>query len=145
MCLATFGALALQDYSEAIAVMLFYAIGEIFQGYAVNKTRHSISSLMDIKSEYANLLLIDDNIKKVKPEDVQIGDIIVVKVGEKIPLDGIVVKGSSMLDTSSLTGESIPRDVEAGNEVLSGVVNLNEITSRLQNYMKIARLAVFLI
>ena len=134
MCLATFGALALQDYSEAIAVMLFYAIGEIFQGYAVNKTRHSISSLMDIKSEYANLL-IDDNIKKVKPEDVQVGDIIVVKVGEKVPLDGVVVKGSSMLDTSSLTGESLPRDVEEGNEILSGVVNLNEII-----YIKVTKL-----
>ena len=126
MCIATFGAIALHDYSEAIAVMLFYAIGEIFQGYAVNKTRHSISSLMDIKSEYANLV-INDEIKKVKPENVQINDVIVVKVGEKIPLDGQIIEGQSMLDTSSLTGESLPRNVQVGDEVLSGVVNLSEI------------------
>ncbi|MGN1182682.1 MAG: heavy metal translocating P-type ATPase, partial [Faecalibacillus sp.] len=126
MCLATFGALALQDYGEAIAVMLFYAIGEIFQGYAVNKTRHSISSLMDIKSEYANLVK-DDEIIQVPPEEVKINEIIVVKVGEKIPLDGKVVQGTSMLDTSSLTGESIPRSVEVGDDVLSGVVNLSDV------------------
>jgi len=126
MCIATFGALALQDYSEAIAVMLFYAIGEIFQGYAVNKTRSSISSLMDIKSEYANLV-IDDEIEQVDPEEVEVRDIIVVKVGEKVPLDGKVIKGSSMLDTSSLTGESVPRNIETGEQVLSGVVNLSDI------------------
>lgn len=126
MCIATFGAIALQDYSEAIAVMLFYAIGEIFQGYAVNKTRSSISSLMDIKSEYANLVS-NDEIVQVAPEDVVIGDVIVVKVGEKVPLDGKVIKGTSMLDTSSLTGESVPRNVETGEEILSGVVNLSDI------------------
>ncbi len=126
MCLATFGAIALQDYGEAIAVMLFYAIGEIFQGYAVNKTRNSISSLMNVKSDYANLQLEDEMIQ-VPPEDVQIGQTVVVKVGEKVPLDGVVIQGSSMLDTSSLTGESVPRLVETGDEILSGVVNLNEI------------------
>lgn len=126
MCLATFGAIALGDYSEAIAVMLFYAIGEIFQGYAVNKTRSSISSLMDIKSDYATVLK-DDQMIQVTPEEVSIGDIIVVKVGEKVPLDGKVIKGNSMLDTASLTGESIPRNVGVGDEVLSGVVNLNEV------------------
>lgn len=126
MCLATFGALALQDYGEAIAVMLFYAIGEIFQGYAVNKTRNSISSLMNVKSEYANLM-IDDEIVQVDPEEVQVGDKIVVKVGEKVPLDGKVVDGHSMLDTSSLTGESMPRNVETGDQILSGVVNLNDV------------------
>ena len=126
MCLATFGAIALGDYSEAIAVMLFYAIGEIFQGYAVNKTRSSISSLMDIKSEYATIV-IDDQMIQVTPEEVQVGDTIVVKVGEKVPLDGKVIKGNSMLDTASLTGESVPRSVEVGDEVLSGVVNLNDV------------------
>ena len=126
MCLATFGAIALGDYSEAIAVMLFYAIGEIFQGYAVNKTRSSISSLMDIKSEYATIVK-DDQMIQVTPEEVQVGDTIVVKVGEKVPLDGNVIKGNSMLDTASLTGESVPRSVEVGDEVLSGVVNLNDV------------------
>ena len=126
MCLATFGAIALGDYSEAIAVMLFYAIGEIFQGYAVNKTRSSISSLMDIKSEYATIVK-DDQMIQVTPEEVQVGDTIVVKVGEKVPLDGKVIKGNSMLDTASLTGESVPRSVEVGDEVLSGVVNLNDV------------------
>ena len=126
MCLATFGAIALGDYSEAIAVMLFYAIGEIFQGYAVNKTRSSISSLMDIKSEYATIVK-DEQMIQVTPEEVNVGDTIVVKVGEKVPLDGKVIKGNSMLDTASLTGESVPRRVEVGDEVLSGVVNLNDI------------------
>ena len=126
MCLATFGAIALGDYSEAIAVMLFYAIGEIFQGYAVNKTRSSISSLMDIKSEYATIVK-DDQMIQVTPEEVQVGDTIVVKVGEKVPLDGKIIKGNSMLDTASLTGESVPRSVEVGDEVLSGVVNLNDV------------------
>ena len=126
MCLATFGAIALGDYSEAIAVMLFHAIGEIFQGYAVNKTRSSISSLMDIKSEYATIVK-DDQMIQVTPEEVQVGDTIVVKVGEKVPLDGKVIKGNSMLDTASLTGESVPRSVEVGDEVLSGVVNLNDV------------------
>lgn len=126
MCLATFGAIALGDYSEAIAVMLFYAVGEIFQGYAVNKTRSSISSLMDIKSEYATIVK-DDQMIQVTPEEVQVGDTIVVKVGEKVPLDGKVIKGNSMLDTASLTGESVPRSVEVGDEVLSGVVNLNDV------------------
>lgn len=126
MCLATFGAIALGDYNEAIAVMLFYAIGEIFQGYAVNKTRSSISSLMDIKSEYATIVK-DEQMIQVTPEEVNVGDTIVVKVGEKVPLDGKVIKGNSMLDTASLTGESVPRRVEVGDEVLSGVVNLNDI------------------
>lgn len=126
MCIATLGAIALGDFNEAIAVMLFYAIGEIFQGYAVNKTRTSISSLMDIKSEYATVLK-DDKMVSVIPEDVKVDDVIVVKVGEKVPLDGVVIKGSSMLDTSSLTGESLPREVNVNDEILSGVVNLNEL------------------
>lgn len=126
MGIATIGAFAISDYKEAIAVMLFYSIGEIFQAYAVNKTRSSISTLMDLKSDYANLLVGDD-IVKVTPEEVKIGDTIVVKVGEKIPLDGVIVKGESSLDTSSLTGETMPRNVSINDEVLAGVVNLTGI------------------
>lgn len=126
MCIATIGAFCISDYKEAIAVMLFYSIGEIFQAYAVNKTRTSISSLMDIKSEYANLV-IDDTVKQVAPEEVKINDIILVKPGEKVPLDGIIVNGNSSLDTSSLTGETLPRNVDIDDEVLAGVVNLTGI------------------
>ena len=126
MCIATIGAFCISDYKEAIAVMLFYSIGEIFQAYAVNKTRTSISSLMDIKSEYANLV-IDDTVKQVAPEEVKINDIILVKPGEKVPLDGIVVNGNSSLDTSSLTGETLPRNVDINDEVLAGVVNLTGV------------------
>lgn len=126
MCVATIGALAIGEYSEAVAVLLFYSVGEIFQSYAVNKTRSSISSLMDIKSEYANVVVGDDVIKK-DPEDVQIGDFILVKVGEKVPLDGRVYKGKSTLDTSSLTGESLPRNVQEQDDILAGVVNLTDI------------------
>lgn len=126
MCIATIGAFCISDYKEAIAVMLFYSIGEIFQAYAVNKTRTSISSLMDLKSDYANLVVGDD-IKKVAPEKIKVGDEIVIKVGEKIPLDGVVVSGESTLDTSSLTGETLPRNVEKDDQVLAGVVNLTGI------------------
>ncbi len=126
MCIATIGAFCISDYKEAIAVMLFYSVGEIFQAYAVNKTRTSISSLMDLKSDYANLIVGDDIIK-VAPEKIKIGDEIVIKVGEKVPLDGKVLKGESTLDTSSLTGETLPRNVSAGDEVLAGVVNLTGI------------------
>lgn len=126
MCIATIGAFCISDYKEAIAVMLFYSIGEIFQAYAVNKTRTSISSLMDIKSEYANLV-IDDTVKQAAPEEVKINDIILVKPGEKVPLDGIIVNGNSSLDTSSLTGETLPRNVDINDEVLAGVVNLTGV------------------
>lgn len=126
MSVATIGAFIIGDYAEAVAVLLFYSVGEIFQSYAVNKTRSSISSLMDIKSEYANLKT-SEGIIKVEPDEVKVDDILVVKVGEKIPLDGIVLKGRSMLDTSSLTGESVPREVSQNEEVLAGVVNLTEI------------------
>ncbi len=126
MCVATIGAFAIGQYSEAVAVLLFYSIGEIFQAYAVNKTRNSVSSLMDIKSTYANLL-VNGQILQVAPEEVNVGDVIVVKVGEKVPLDGEVISGKSMLDTSSLTGESVPREILPGGEVLGGVVNLSEI------------------
>lgn len=126
MCIATIGAFCISDYKEAIAVMLFYSVGEIFQAYAVNKTRTSISSLMDLKSDYANLV-DGDEIRQVSPEEIKIGDEIVIKVGEKVPLDGIILSGDSTLDTSSLTGETLPRNVSKDDEVLAGVVNLTGI------------------
>jgi Cd2+/Zn2+-exporting ATPase len=126
MAVATVGAFAIGDYPEAVAVLLFYSIGEIFQAYAVNKTRSSISSLMDIKSEFANIKT-EQGIQKVSPEEVQVNDVIVVKVGEKVPLDGTVINGQSTLDTSSLTGESLPREIHKDEEILAGVVNLTDI------------------
>ncbi|APT50911.1 cadmium-translocating P-type ATPase [Bacillus safensis] len=126
MTIATAGAFVIQQYPEALAVMLFYQIGELFQGAAVNRSRRSISELMNIRPEYANLK-VGNETKKVKPEEVKVGDRIVVKPGEKIPLDGLVIEGFSLVDTSELTGESVPRDVEAGKEVLAGFVNQNGI------------------
>ncbi|SLL06141.1 heavy metal translocating P-type ATPase [Mycobacteroides abscessus subsp. abscessus] len=122
MAIATLGAFAIQEYPEGVAVMLFYQIGELFQGIAVNRSRKSITSLMDIRPDYANVK-DGGQYKKISPEQVKIGDIIFVKPGEKIPLDGRVIEGSSSVDTSALTGESIPRDIEIGNEVLSGFIN----------------------
>ena len=124
MTIATIGAFVIGEFPEAVAVMLFYQVGELFQSYAVNKSRKSIASLMDIRPDYANVKSNND-INKVSPEEVKIGDIIVVKPGEKIPLDGIVKKGNSMIDTSALTGESVPRDVKENDEVLSGCINTN--------------------
>lgn len=122
MALATVGAFAVQQYSEAVAVMLFYQVGELFQNYAVNRSRQSISDLMDICPEYANIEE-DGQLKQVDPDDVSVGDIIVIKAGERIPLDGRVISGDSMIDTSALTGESVPRRVRAGDEMISGCVN----------------------
>lgn len=124
MSVATLGAFGIGELPEAVAVMLFYQVGEFFQSYAVNKSRKSISSLMDIRPDYANLF-VDGDLKKVNPDEVKIDDIIVVKPGEKIPLDGLVIEGNSNLDTKALTGETIPRDIEEGDEVLSGCINLN--------------------
>lgn len=124
MSLATFGAIAIGEYPEAVAVMLFYQVGEIFQSIAVGKSRRSIKALIEIKPEYANLE-IHGNIREVDPEEVRIGDTIVVKPGEKVPLDGSITKGSSMVNTSALTGESVPREVYEGDQVLSGFVNEN--------------------
>lgn len=124
MSIATIGALAIGEYPEGVAVMLFYQIGEYFQDLAINRSRKSIRALMDLKPDYANLK-VGNEIQRVSPEEVNIGDIIVVKPGEKVPLDGEVVKGTSMVDTSALTGESVPRKVEAGSEVLSGFINKN--------------------
>lgn len=122
MSLATFGAFGVGEYSEAVAVMLFYQVGELFQSYAVNRSRQSISDLMDICPEYANIE-VDGKLEQVDPDDVQVGDIIVVRAGERIPLDGVVVSGNSMVDTSALTGESVPRRAADGDEVISGCVN----------------------
>lgn len=124
MTVATIGAFGIGEFPEAVAVMLFYQVGELFQSFAVDKSRKSISNLMDIRPDYANLQT-GDNVEKVDPDEVNIGDIIIVKPGEKIPLDGVVIEGDSMLDTIALTGESVPRAVRSGNEVLSGCINKN--------------------
>ncbi|GAF07697.1 HAD-IC family P-type ATPase [Paenibacillus pini] len=126
MSLATIGAFGVGQYPEGVAVMLFYQIGELFQGIAVNRSRKSISSMMDLRPDYANLK-VGSNTKRVAPEEIKIGDYIVVKPGEKIPLDGKVTEGSSMVDTSALTGESVPREIEAGQDVLSGFINKNGV------------------
>lgn len=122
MTVATIGAFFVGEFPEAVTVMLFYQIGELFQSFAVDKSRKSIASLMDIRPDYANLVDGDD-IKKVKPDTVKIGDIILVKPGEKIPLDGIIIEGESFIDTKALTGESVPRSVKSGENVLSGTIN----------------------
>lgn len=126
MSIATIGAFFIGEYPEGVAVMLFYQVGELFQSYAVGKSRKSIASLMDIRPDYANVKK-GDELVKVDPDEVQIGDIIVIKAGEKIPLDGKVIEGSSMIDTSALTGESIPRVVEVGSDILSGCININGV------------------
>lgn len=124
MCLATVGAFCTQEYMEGVLVMLLYQIGELFQSYAVGKSRGAISALMDIRPDYANLLE-EGETRQVDPEEVEIGQEILVRAGEKIPLDGIVLEGSAAIDTSALTGESAPREAEAGSELLSGCINLN--------------------
>ena len=122
MIVATLGAFYIGEYPEGVAVMLFYQVGELFQGYAVGKSRQSISDMMDICPEYANIEE-DGVLKQVDPDDVEVGSIIVVKPGERIPLDGIVVEGESLIDTAALTGESVPRSAKAGDEIISGCVN----------------------
>ena len=126
MSIATIGAFFIGEYPEGVAVMLFYQVGELFQSYAVGKSRKSIASLMDIRPDYANVKK-GDELVKVDPDEVQIGDIIVIKAGEKIPLDGKVIEGSSMIDTSALTGESVPREVEVGSDIPSGCININGV------------------
>ena len=132
MAVATIGAFALAiyeksaDYNEAIAVMLFYQIGEFFQSYAVRRSRKNISELMDIRPDYANLLE-DGQISRVSPDEVAIGSVIVVQPGEKVPLDGVIIEGNSSLNTSALTGESLPRDVKEGDEIISGCININGV------------------
>lgn len=126
MAVATIGAFAIGEYPEAVAVMLFYQVGEMFQDYAVDKSRKSIANLMDIRPDYANIEK-DNQIEKVAPNSVKIGDIIVVKPGEKVPLDGYIIDGKSSLDTKALTGESVPRDAKEGDAILSGCINLNGV------------------
>jgi len=126
MSIATIGAFVIGQFPEGVAVMLFYQVGELFQNVAVNHSRKSITALMDIRPDFANIKL-DNQLKKVSPEDVKVGDIIVVKPGEKIPLDGKVIEGKSMVDTSSLTGESVPRTIDVGDNALSGCINVNGV------------------
>lgn len=123
MAVATVGAFALGDYSEGVVVMLFYQVGEWFQSYAVGKSRKSIAGLMDIRPDHANLLMNDGSITQVSPEEVTIGQTIIIKPGERVPLDGVVMQGTSTLDTSALTGESAPRDIFEGSEIISGTIN----------------------
>ncbi len=132
MAVATVGAFALAiyersgDYNEAIAVMLFYQIGELFQSYAVGKSRKNISALMDIRPDYANIE-VDGKLEKVDPDEVAVGSIIVVQPGEKVPIDGVIVEGSSSLNTSALTGESLPRDAKPGDDIISGCINMTGV------------------
>lgn len=126
MALATVGAIALGDYKEGVAVMLFYQIGEWFQSYAVGRSRRNISELMDIRPDYANIEK-DGQLEKVDPDEVEPGSIIVVQPGEKVPIDGVVIEGNSTLNTSALTGESVPREVAAGEEIISGCINLSGV------------------
>lgn len=126
MAVATVGAIALGDYKEGVAVMLFYQIGEFFQSYAIGKSRKNISALMDIRPDYANLIK-DGVVEKVDPDEVEIGSVILVQPGEKVPIDGVVVKGKTTLNTSALTGESLPREVLEGDEVISGCINISGV------------------
>lgn len=126
MCIATFGAIGVGEYSEAVAVMLFYQIGELFESYAVNRSRQSITALMDICPEYANIER-DGKIEKVDPDEVEIGQVIVIKPGERVPLDGQIISGKSTVDTSALTGESVPRTLQEGDNIISGCVNLSGV------------------
>ncbi|HHI00360.1 MAG TPA: cadmium-translocating P-type ATPase, partial [Thermococcus litoralis] len=124
IAIATLGAFAIREYPEAVGVMLFYTVGEFFQDLAINRSRRSIKALLALKAEYANLK-VGDKIVKVKPEELKVGDIIVIKPGERVPVDGIIIEGISNVDTSALTGESVPRTVREGKEILSGMVNLS--------------------
>ena len=126
MAVATVGAILLGDYSEGVAVMLFYQIGELFQSYAVGKSRRNISELMDIRPDYANIE-VDGKLEQIDPDEVEIGTVIVVQPGEKVPIDGVIIDGVSTLNTSALTGESLPRDAKAGDEVISGCINITGV------------------
>lgn len=127
MAVATIGAIALGEYTEGVAVMLFYQIGEFFQSYAVGKSRKNISELMDIRPDYANIEKSDGQLEQVDPDEVEIGSIIIVKPGEKIPIDGVILEGKGTLNTSALTGESLPREVKEGDEVISGCINMTSV------------------
>ena len=126
MAVATVGAILLGEYPEGVAVMLFYQIGELFQSYAVGKSRRNISELMDIRPDYANIE-VDGKLEQVDPDEVEVGTIIVVQPGEKIPIDGVIKEGNTTLNTSALTGESVPRDARDGDEVISGCINMSGV------------------
>ena len=126
MTVATIGAFGVGEFPEAVAVMLFYQVGELFQSYAVDKSRKSISNLMDIRPDFANVER-NGKLEKIDPDEVKVGEVIVVKPGEKIPLDGYIEYGASSIDTKALTGESLPREIAKGDEVLSGSINLNSV------------------
>ena len=136
MAVATIGAIALGDYQEGTSVMLFYQIGELFQSYAVGKSRRNISELMDIRPDYANVER-DGKLEKVDPDEVEVGTVIVVQPGEKIPIDGIIEEGTSTLNTSALTGESLPRDAKAGEEVISGCINMTGVLKIRTGLLKV--------
>ena len=140
MAVATIGAILLGDYKEGVAVMLFYQIGELFQSYAVGKSRRNISELMDIRPDYANVERENGQLEAVDPDEVEVGTIIVVKPGEKIPIDGEVVEGSSTLNTSALTGESLPREVESGDEVISGCIKDRKSTRLNSSHIQKSRM-----
>ncbi len=124
MAVATVGAMCLGEFREGVAVMLFYQIGELFQSVAVGKSRRNIAALMDIRPDYANMM-VDGKLQKVDPDDVEIGSEIIVNPGEKVPIDGIIVEGNTTFNTSALTGESVPRDAHCGDEVISGFINMS--------------------
>lgn len=126
MAIATIGAIGLKEFREGVAVMLFYQVGELFQSCAVGKSRKNIAALMDIRPDYANVM-VDGNLEKVDPDDVEIGTEIIVNPGEKVPIDGVVTDGSSTLNTSALTGESVPREIACGDEIISGCINLTGV------------------
>ena len=126
MAVATVGAICLGDFKEGTAVMLFYQIGELFQSYAVGKSRRNISELMDIRPDYANVER-DGNLEQVDPDEVEVGSVIVVQPGEKVPIDGIIIEGSTTLNTSALTGESLPREAKEGDEIISGCINMSGV------------------
>ena len=126
MAVATVGAMCLGEFREGVAVMLFYQIGELFQSVAVGKSRRNIAALMDIRPDYANMM-IDGKLQKVDPDDVEIGSEIIVNPGEKVPIDGIIVEGNTTFNTSALTGESVPRDAHCGDEVISGFINMSGV------------------
>ena len=127
MTVATIGAILLGDYKEGVAVMLFYQIGELFQSYAVGKSRRNISELMDIRPDYANIEKEDGTLEQVDPDEVEIGSVIVVQPGEKVPIDGVIEEGRTSLNTSALTGESLPREAGVGDEVISGCINMSGV------------------
>lgn len=145
MTIATIGAIAIHELPEAVGVMLFFQVGELFQGFAVGRSRKSIKSLLEVRPDKANLL-VDGEIRAIKPEEVKIGEIIVIKPGEKVPLDGEIISGNSQLDTSALTGESVPQTVRVGDNILAGVINqTGSLTVRVRKLFTESSIAKILV